>query len=121
MTHWGWNNTDDEDSLTDTEPTSSDCDYIVISSSSSESEEEKKDNNAILEEKEISIQEPLPSVGIQSQTLQRTYSNLSGICRSSTTQSGMEVLRHSPQSISSGSDGSRSSTFISSPSRKWGN
>ena len=93
MTHWGWDNTDEEYST----ETDSDCEYIVISSSSSESEEEKKDNNAILEEKEISIQEPLPSLGIQSQTLQRTYSNLSGICRSSTTQSGMEIPGHCNQ------------------------
>jgi len=73
MTHWGWDNTDEEYST----ETDSDCEYIYVSSSSSESE--IKDNHAICEKEKV--QEPKKegelssSKGAKSEALQRTYSN----------------------------------------------
>ena len=94
MTHWGWNNTDDEEEYSsDTDLLLSDCEVIEISSSESE-EEQLKEEHAVLEKEEVPVQkQSLPSVGIQSQTLQRTYSNLSGLRWPPATKSGVEVRR----------------------------
>lgn len=115
MTHWGWDNTDEEYST----ETDSDCEYIYVSSSSSESE--IKDNHAICEKEKVPVSDQSVSpVNPEVQTLQRTYSNLSGICGTTTTQSGVEVCRCISDQCNPCTGRGQSSTFDSSCSRKFG-
>lgn len=118
MTHWGWNDTDEEYYSSETEDLSTDCEYIEVSGSSTEEEEKvEKKEDAILPEKKVSIQPE--AEGLPSEALQRTYSNLSGICRPSISQNRVEVLRPGCWPNSPEQYRGNTSTFNESSTRKW--
>lgn len=116
MTHWGWDDTDDDFSIHSSEVDSeTDTEYFELSSS------DIKDNHAICEKEKVPVSDQSVSpVNPEVQTLQRTYSNLSGICGTTTTQSGVEVCRCISDQCKPCTGREQSSTFDSSCSRKFG-
>lgn len=91
MTHWGWDDTDDDFSIHSSEVDSeTDTEYFELSSS---------DSSFDFIENAYSDEEPkkegeLSSKGAKSEALQRTYSNLSGVCTTTVPTRGVEVSRY---------------------------
>ena len=112
MTHWGWDNTDEEYST----ETDSDTEYFELSSSDSSFDFIE---NAYSDEEPKKEGELSSSKGAKSEALQRTYSNLSGVCTTTVPTRGVEVSRypnHSQCLYDTGTDSiKRTSTW------NWGN
>lgn len=91
MTHWGWDDTDDDFSIHSSEVDSeTDTEYFELSSSDSSFDFiEDVDNSS--EESQKDAKSLLPSKGVQAEAIQRTYSNLSGLCPQVIQHGGMEV------------------------------
>lgn len=90
MTHWGWDDTDDDFSIHSSEVDSdSDTEYLELSSSDSSFDFiEDVDNSS--EESQKDAKPLLPSKGVQAEAIQGAYSNLSGVLVSKSSNGRVE-------------------------------